>query len=118
MYGEEFPKETWIQRYGYELYGTILAGALLGGFCWMVFYDKPQPETPPAVLDVDRTNALATAKCGEYEMDWLQYTDAARIYKNRHSDEEAVLYCINRETNVTVRELIPLILIEEDDTNQ
>lgn len=122
MYGENLKDDhTWWQRHKDNVYGTILGLSVLLAVGGVIIICTNNPHANmvveqgwPANFNQELTEELATAKCGEYNMEWLQYTDASLVYKNRHTNEEAVLYCVDRETKVTVREMIPLMFNEDD----
>lgn len=112
VYDIEEKQDTWWGRNGGDVIGIVVAAVVAACVIWMISTSsetKAMAAPAPKVFNTERTEELAKAKCGEYNMEWYQYTDAGRVYKNRYSEEELVLYCINRETNVTVREFIPMI---------
>lgn len=111
---DEYEELTWWQKHSSDVYGAcavVVIGLLL--FALMASNINASPATVQ-IINAEVTNKLAAAKCGEYEMEWLQYHDVGTVYSGRARNQEAIVYCINRETNVTIRDYIPLITTDAE----
>lgn len=105
----------WERNKDVTLWTLIGLGALIGcvflynGLAELTRRANIQPERP--VFDLDFNTAMAQANCARHGMQMYQYVDASLVYRGRFPGQEAVVHCINRETNETIREFIPIAVI-------